>query len=329
MAFNLGLASVGTHLGRALRTAFRRDAWHARSASGIPPLGVDISASAVRALQLDTTGTLIRGWGVAELPAGAVAGGRVVQPDAVSAALRTALEPIPQHDHEIRIALPSKAVLQQKIDLPDSLSSRDADLLARDAAAQLTRQPREAVLHDYFREGAEGPYTLMAARRENVDERIAALTAAGIRCNAVDVEQYALLAGLANQIKDIEERLFCMTLAVVDLSGDALQILVLRENMLYQAEQFVTGRDPAALISGVDRLVQQYRAAYFSVDIEILIIEGMPEMVDRLSEALGIEAVAAAPFMGLTPPPQGLPPADGWARACGLARRGRALRSSC
>lgn len=284
-------------------------------------MGVDISASAVRALQLDAMGSTIRAWGEAPLREGAIAGGRIVQAAPVVAALQMVREGMGRICHEARIAIPSTAVLQQKLDLATDLSPRDIDLLAWDAAAQLVRQPREAVYHDYFRDAADAPYTLLAARRDNVDERVTVLHDAGLRCSAADVDQYALLAGLATQIKDIENRLFCMTIAVLDLSGSALQILVLRENLLYQAEQFLGSLDRAAVIAGVERLVQQYRAAYFSVDIEVLIVEGMPEMIAPLSEALGIEAVAADPFLGLTPPSQGLPPADGWARACGLAKR--------
>jgi hypothetical protein len=91
--------------------------------------------------------------------------------------------------------------------------------------------------------------------------------------------------------------------------------------MLYQAGQLLVSLDQASIVAGVERLVQQYRMTYLSIDIERLIVEGMPEMIAQLTEAIGVESIAADPFMGLTPPPHGLPSADGWARACGLARR--------
>lgn|GEM_PF-1567837 len=302
-----------------IKAAFSR---RPRKTPCLPPLGVDISASAVHTLQLNADGTHILGWNEAPIAEGAVVSGRIIQATPVTTALRTACTP--EHGHfsrSARIALPTQALLRQPLTLPDDLSPRDADLLALDAAAQLLRQPREAVYYEYFRDEGQDSSTLLAVRRDNIDERTRVLGEAGLVCATVDIEHYALLAGLATQIEDLENRSFCMTIAVLDLSGTALQILVLRENMLYQAGQLLVSLDQASIVAGVERLVQQYRMTYLSIDIERLIVEGMPEMIAQLTEAIGVESIAADPFMGLTPPPHGLPSADGWARACGLARR--------
>jgi type IV pilus assembly protein PilM len=103
-----------------------------------PLLGIDISAAAIRIIEL---ARLAHGWRVEhfalhELPRAAMREGGITQIAQMTDALREALHKSGTRLREAAIALPAGLVIRKTLTVPDGLSDEDLELQVEEEAAQ-------------------------------------------------------------------------------------------------------------------------------------------------------------------------------------------------
>jgi type IV pilus assembly protein PilM len=221
-----------------------------------PPLiGIDISSTAVKLLELSKTsgrgGSLYRveAYGVEPLPANAVVEKNIAEVEAVGEAIRAALKRSGSKSKHAAVAVSGSAVITKIISMPASLSDHELESQIQLEADQYIPYPLEEVNIDFEVLGPseKNPelmdVLLAASRSENVDDRVAALELAGLTASIVDVEAYAMENACSQLIDQLPEGGIDQTIAIADIGATTTTLNVLHNNkIIYTREQNFGGR---------------------------------------------------------------------------------------
>jgi len=165
-----------------------------------PPLiGVDISSTAVKLLQLTPAGGRYRveHYAVEPLPPNAVVEKNIVEVEAVGEAIKRALARSGAKTRFAAAAVAGSTVITKVIPMPADLSEDDLESQIQGEANQYIPYPLEEVSLDFELLGPvkDNPdmmnVLLAASRTENVDVRVAALDIGGLVARVVDVERWS------------------------------------------------------------------------------------------------------------------------------------------
>lgn len=216
-----------------------------------PPLiGVDISSTAVKLLQLSQVGSRYRidHYAMEPLPPNAVIEKNVVEVEAVGQALRRALARAGSKSKFAATAVAGSAVISKVITMPADLTEDDLEMQIEAEASQYIPYPLEEVSLDFEVIGPvkDNPglmnVLLAASRTENVEVRVAALEAGGLSAKVVDVEAFAM----ENAFRLIAEPLSLAkeaVVALVDIGATSTTLIVLRnQRTIYTREQVFGGK---------------------------------------------------------------------------------------
>ncbi|MSR09929.1 MAG: pilus assembly protein PilM, partial [Gammaproteobacteria bacterium] len=163
-------------------------------------IGLDITASSIKLIELTQSGKSYRaeGYAVEPTPPNAINEKTIVDAPAVGAAIRRAMKRAGTTSRDAAIAISGDAAITRIIQMPRRLSARELEGQVEIQADQHIPFPMEEVSFDYELLGpsASDPemldVLLVATRTENVDQRKAAVEAAGLIARVVDVEPFAL-----------------------------------------------------------------------------------------------------------------------------------------
>lgn len=211
-----------------------------------PLVGVDISASAIKLLELSRSGGRYRveSFAVEPLPPNSVVDKNITDIDAVGEAIGRALKKSGSKTKFAAAAVAGSAVITKIINMPANLSDADLENQLQVEADQYIPFPLEEVALDFEVIGPseEGPdrvdVLLAASRSDNVDVRVGALEIGGLTAKVIDVEAFALentIAMLAvNQIPGAESKI----IAVADIGSTVTTFSVLENlKIIYSREQ--------------------------------------------------------------------------------------------
>ena len=170
----------------------------------LPLLGVDLSPTAVRVIELSSAGDRwrVEHYSRRVLPHGAIRDGNIVHSAPVSQALIEALAECRTPVRRAALALPPGLVIRKILSVPDDLSDEELESqVEADAQDNLPFSLDElrldfAAIGPSVGEAGKTDVMLVAARREKIDERLALVEAAGLYPVAVDVESQALLSAI-------------------------------------------------------------------------------------------------------------------------------------
>ncbi|MDN5865459.1 MAG: pilus assembly protein PilM [Gammaproteobacteria bacterium] len=163
-------------------------------------LGLDISASSVKLVELRKTGSSYRvtRFAVEGMPENAVSDKLIVDIEAAGDAVRRVWKRSGSHLKRAAIAIGGAAVITKTLTIPSALSARECEEQVGLAASNLIPFPMEEVAWDFELLGPlkDEPETqealLVATRRENVEHRQAVLEFAGLKAEIVDCESFAI-----------------------------------------------------------------------------------------------------------------------------------------
>ncbi|GAB1233159.1 pilus assembly protein PilM [Ferrigenium sp. UT4] len=228
-----------------------------------PMIGVDISSSSVKLLELSQApkkgGLIVERYAIEALPANAVTDGNINNLDAVSEALRRAWKRMGTRIRNVSLALPAATVISKKIMLPAGMREDDLEYQVETEANQYIPFALEEVNLDFQVIGPspnnpeEVEVLLAASRKMNVEDRVAAAQAAGLRAIVVDVEPYAAEAAFEQIRAQLPGGAEDQCIAVVDIGASVMNVNVLRNGQsVYSRDQQVGGL----------QLTQQIQAAY-------------------------------------------------------------------
>ena len=217
---------------------------------GPPPLvGVDIGTSSIKLVQLSRSGNSYRleAFGVEQLPENSVSEGVIVEPDAVSTALRQAVKRAGVSAKRCAMAVTGSAVITKMINLPADLSEDDIEAQIEVEAGHYIPYPREEVSLDFEVLGPSPrnadllEILLAASKTEHVDMRREVAELAGLSVQVVDVESFAVSNAfdLVRSAAGIDES---QTLAVLNIGSTSSSMIVLRGNRsIYNREHSFGG----------------------------------------------------------------------------------------
>jgi type IV pilus assembly protein PilM len=214
-----------------------------------PLLGLDITTSSIKLLELSKSGGQYRveSYAAEPTPPNSITEKSVVDPALVGEAIRRAVKRSGAATRDVAIAISGDATITKVIQLPRSLKSGDIEGQVELQADQYISHPMDEVAYDFEvigpseRDPDALDVLLVATRSENVEQRRAAVTAAGLTTCLVDVEPFALENAcrlLTHQMPDGGEG---RSIAVVDFGASSTTFSILRNLKLIYTRDFAFG----------------------------------------------------------------------------------------
>jgi type IV pilus assembly protein PilM len=214
-------------------------------------LGLDISSSAVKLLELSRKGDRyqVESYAVEPLPPNAVTDKQLSDPQVVGECIARAVKRAAPKTKNVALAVAGASVITKVIQMPATLSEADLEEQIRVEADQYIPYPIEEVNLDFQVQGPSGRGTgmvdvlLAACRKEQVEQRCAAAEIAGLLPRVVDIEAHALENAcllLRDQMIDQGRN---KTVAIVDMGANTTSLLVLHDMQpVYTRDQTFGGR---------------------------------------------------------------------------------------
>jgi type IV pilus assembly protein PilM len=214
-------------------------------------LGLDISSTAVKLLELSRTGTRYRveSYAVEPLPPNSVVEKSIADVDAVGDAIRRAVKRSGTRAKHAAVAVSGSAVITKVISMPASLKPDEMESQIELEADQYIPYPLEEVNLDFEVLGPsqKNPdmvdVLLAASRSENVDTRVAAVELGGLIAKVVDVEAYAMENVFGLIAEQMPAQGDGSTIAVVDVGATMTTLNVLHDGkIIYTRDQVFGGK---------------------------------------------------------------------------------------
>ena len=209
-----------------------------------PVLGIDISSTTVKLLELSRQGGCYRveSYAVAHLPPEAVIEKDVNQVETVGALIRDLVARSKTRVKRIAAAVSGSAVIIKTVTMPDGLSDEELEAQLAVEADQYIPYPLEEVAIDFevLAPAANNTVTvlLVACHQQTIDARVDALEIAGLTVGIMDVEVLAMGRALALLEKQLPgENL--RSVAMVDIGASMTTLSVFSDGeSVYTREQF-------------------------------------------------------------------------------------------
>lgn len=217
----------------------------------VPLLGLDISSTAVKLLELSRSGNRykVESYAVDPLPLNSVVEKNITDVDAVGEAIRRAVKRSGTRTKNAAVAVAGSAVITKVISMPSSLGDEEMASQIELEADQYIPYPLEEVNLDFEvlgpseRDAERVDVLLAASRSENVDVRVAALELAGLKAKVVDIEAYAMENAFSLLASQLPDRGVDKTIAIVDIGATMTTLNVLHSNKtIYTREQVFGGK---------------------------------------------------------------------------------------
>ena len=216
-----------------------------------PLIGVDISTTAVKMVELSASGKgtyRLEGYSIAAIPRDAIVDGNISGLEQVSDAVKLAWKLLGSREKRTALALPSAAVITKKVMMSADLREADMEAQVEAEANQYIPFPLEEVNIDFQVIGPapnnpdEVEVLIAASRKEKIEDRVAAAEDAGLKVTVMDVDTYATEAAyslVANQLPNAGKD---QTVMIIDIGAVMMHINVLQDNKsVYIREQAFGG----------------------------------------------------------------------------------------
>jgi type IV pilus assembly protein PilM len=215
--------------------------------SSPPLLGLDISTSGVRLVELSDAGKgelRLDRFASEPLPRGAVVDGNIENIEQVAEAVRRAWKKSGSRIKHVAMGMPPASVITKKIILPQGMSEDQLEVQVESEAAQYIPFALDEVSLDFDVLGAvadseeDMEVMLAASRREKVEDRVAIAEAAGLKAVVMDIESYAARAALYRVVQLQAEAPPDQIVALFQIGAQVTHISVLQGgDTIYEREQ--------------------------------------------------------------------------------------------
>jgi type IV pilus assembly protein PilM len=214
-------------------------------------LGLDISTAAVKLLELSKVGTRYRveSYAVVPLTQEAFVDKNIANTDIIAEAITAAIKQSGTKIREACVAVSGSAVMSKVITIPANMGESEIEDQVLDEASQYVPYSLDEVNLDFEvqRVNEANPLLLdvllVASRKENVNDRVEALTKAGLKTRIVDVEAFAIenaFTLLADQLEGFGEG---KTYAIADVGATMATLNIVYDGRtVYTREQGFGGK---------------------------------------------------------------------------------------
>lgn len=218
--------------------------------SGSKPLiGLDITTSSIKMLELVQSGKGYRAecYAAEATPPNSINEKSIVDAEAVGEAIRRAVKRSGSKSQDVAIAINGDAAITKVIQMPANLGVNELEGQVEIQADQYIPFPMEEVSFDFEVMGPSSSdnemndVLLVATRTENVDQRRAAVEAAGLTAKVVDVEAFALENACQLLVHQIPDGGVDHLIAVVDFGASNTTYSVLQDMRVIYTRDFSFG----------------------------------------------------------------------------------------
>ncbi|SFN27648.1 type IV pilus assembly protein PilM [Formivibrio citricus] len=215
-----------------------------------PLIGVDISSSAVKMVELSLVGRnfSLERYVIQPLPKDAVSDGNIANVELVADAVKRAWQQLGSRVKHVALALPAASVITKKILAPAGLTERELESQVETEANQYIPFSLEEVNLDFQVLGpnanspTENDVLIAAAKKEKVEERVAVVEAAGLKASVMDVESYATQAAYELMRPQLPNGGEGQIVAVVDIGATAIHMNIFKDSQsIYSRDQGYAG----------------------------------------------------------------------------------------
>src|SRR5690606_1146186 len=211
-----------------------------------PLIGLDISSSGVKLVELSDTGKELRleCFASEPLPRGAVVDGNIENIEQVTDAVSRVWKKSGTKAKLVAMGMPPASVITKKIILPADLSEEGLELQVETEASQYIPFALDEVRLDFdvigLVENSEDDVEVMLAgtRKEKVEDRVAVAEAAGLTPTVMDIESYAARAAVERLAAQLPKGGQGQILGLFQIGMQVMHMSVLVDGQLvYEREQ--------------------------------------------------------------------------------------------
>jgi type IV pilus assembly protein PilM len=214
-----------------------------------PLVGLDITTSSIKLIELSMAGGQYRveAYAAEPTPQNAVNEQTIVDAEAVGEAVKRCIKRSGTRCREVAIAINGDAAITKVIQMPRHLRSADLEAQVEMQADQYIPFPMDEVSYDFEvlgpseKETENNDVLLVATRTENVEQRQAAINAAGLTAKIVDVEAFALENACKLMTHQMPDGGVDRAIAVVDFGATSTTFSVLRNLKVVYTRDFAFG----------------------------------------------------------------------------------------
>lgn len=215
-----------------------------------PILGIDISATAIKLLELSRSGSKYRveSYAVEALPPNSVSDKTINDIEQVGEAVARAVKKAGTKTKNAAVSVAGSSVITKMISMPAGLSDDEMESQIQIEADQYIPFPLEEVAMDFevtgeAEEGSDRVNVLLAASRsEIVDNVVASIELGGLNAKVVDIEAFAIENAIDLVSESFPADISKDAIAIADVGSSVTTFSVL-ENMktLYSREESFGG----------------------------------------------------------------------------------------
>ncbi len=214
-----------------------------------PLLGLDITTSSIKLIELSMSGGQYRveSYAAEPTPQNAVNEKAIVDADAVGEAIGRAAKRAGAHSREVAIAISGDAAITKVIQMPRSLRESELEAQVELQADQYIPFPMDEVAYDFEvlgpseKDSEAQDVLLVATRSENVEQRRAAVMAAGLTTRIVDVEAFALENACRLMTHQMPDGGIDRAIAVIDFGASSTTFSILKNLKVVYTRDFAFG----------------------------------------------------------------------------------------
>jgi len=310
-------------------------------------LGVDIGSSFVKLLGLSqhSKGYKVDSYAVVHLPEGAVIDNNVQEVPVVAEAIEKAVRLAGCRNKAAITSVPASVVIVKDLEFSNSFTEDELEDQIKVEADQFIPYPLDEVAIDFQVRGPSpldsslNDVLLVACRQDSVQSREDSVNGAGLQCDVIDIETYALerVFPLLSEAHELEGK----TVGLIDIGASSMSLYVLEDGqVVYSREQVFGGNDlthslsqvadmnaeeverakkqgslPEDLVRGyvepfkqtaaqqISRSLQFYYSSGTHGELDILLlaggVSGLSNLDKTVEQELGINTQVANPFSAM------------------------------
>jgi type IV pilus assembly protein PilM len=216
-----------------------------------PVVGIDISTTAVKLLELNRAGKgyRVESYGIEPLPEKAVEDKNILQVEVVGEAIGRVVKRAGIKVQHAAVAVAGPSVITKVITMDGGMSDEDMKQQIESDPVQYLGQEIEEINLDFQvigpneKEPDRVDVLLAAVRSETLEARLTVLEMAGLKARVVDIEKFALENALAMVAKNIPELQENDTLALIEVGATTTSMNVLgNQKIVYTHEEVFGGK---------------------------------------------------------------------------------------
>lgn len=229
-------------------------------------LGVDISSTSIKILQLSNHGTnpYVEGFGSALLPDKSMEGSAIKDTESVAAVIKELVSSsLFSIDQPVVVAIPDASSISKIIQINEEMSESDIEELVLIEADKYIPFSIDEINIDFnllgpsSKNAAMQDVLIVASRAENVTNRVEALRIAGLEVNVVDVESYAVERAVQLLKNDLPAGGENKVVAIIDIGSTYTHLFVLQNlKIIYSRDEEFGGKQL------INNIVREYRMTF-------------------------------------------------------------------